>query len=156
MKRSVPLRSQILSHSDTILQKAQLRVAMNAFQARASHLQSRLLMTLDTLDALQLSHREELKALAEAKQALGARFQMIKEELDSALDERDDMREAVLKLVEKGWHLCFRAQLYFPRCSVFLYLSASSFSLSYAPSVLCLGQLKLQTALSFYRTAKSI
>ena len=61
----------------------------------------RLLSTLDTLNAIQSTHTQEMSATVKGKKRA--------EEVGvarSAEVERDDMRDAVMKLVEKGGFLC--------------------------------------------------
>ncbi|KAF8160027.1 hypothetical protein B0H34DRAFT_705875 [Crassisporium funariophilum] len=78
-----------------------LETRLRAYIAKTSLLQNRLLSTLDTLDVIQNAHNEELDAVSRTKNRL-------KDKLDRYIDvvkvaelERDDLRDAVLKLVEK-------------------------------------------------------
>ena len=65
-------------------------------------LQSRLLSTLDTLDARHRSHEQELSAVEGDRNRLKVKLQQYSEFVKSAELERDDMRDAVIRLIEKG------------------------------------------------------
>ena len=75
---------------------------MQAYIARTSILQSRLLSTLDTLDVIQSGQNNELDAMAQANKRLKDKLLRYSAVVKMAELERDDMRDAVLKLVEKG------------------------------------------------------
>ena len=86
----VPCKISLLeSHSST-------------YTAHISVLQNRLLAAFDTLDSTQNVHAQELAALKE-------QMARLKEQLDHYVylfkdveTERDDMRDAIMQLVEKG------------------------------------------------------
>lgn len=65
-------------------------------------LQSRLLSTLDALDARNRSHERELSAVEEDRHRLTGKLQQYLEFVKSAELERDDMRDAVIRLIKKG------------------------------------------------------
>jgi len=67
-----------------------------------SHIQTRLLSTLDTLDALQVSHNRELAAETHAKERLSEKLDRYIGFVQAAEVEKDDLRDAVVQLVEKG------------------------------------------------------
>ena len=75
---------------------------MTTLEARTSHLHVRLLETLNTLDYIQSVHSEELDTLTCEKFGLEKKLHMLQLHLDQATDERDDMRDAVERLAEKG------------------------------------------------------
>ena len=75
---------------------------MQAYIARTSILQSRLLSTLDTLDVIQSGQNNELDAMAQTNKRLKDKLLRYSAVVKMAELERDDMRDAVLKLVEKG------------------------------------------------------
>ncbi|CAA7269861.1 unnamed protein product [Cyclocybe aegerita] len=78
-----------------------LESRVQAYIARTSLLQTRLLSTLDTLDAQQAAHARELAALARDRERLKAKVHRYAEVVRIKEEERDDMRDAVLKLIEK-------------------------------------------------------
>lgn len=75
---------------------------MQAYNTRTSHIQSRLLSTLDTLDAVQSSHVEELDSERRAREVLHDRLGRYIDIANVSETEKDDLRDAVIKLVEKG------------------------------------------------------
>jgi hypothetical protein len=75
---------------------------VQAYIARTSVLQSRLLSTLDTLDVIQSGQNNELDAMAQTNRRLKDKLARYSAIVKTAELERDDMRDAVLKLVEKG------------------------------------------------------
>lgn len=75
---------------------------MQAYIARTSVLQSRLLSTLDTLDVIQSGQNNELDAMTQTNKRLNDKLLRYSAVVKMAELERDDMRDAVLKLVEKG------------------------------------------------------
>lgn len=75
---------------------------MQAYIARTSILQNRLLSTLDTLDVIQSGQNNELDAMAQTNKRLKDKLLRYSAVVKTAELERDDMRDAVLKLVEKG------------------------------------------------------
>ncbi|TFK39645.1 hypothetical protein BDQ12DRAFT_63224 [Crucibulum laeve] len=92
------LTSLLAEKNEQILQ---LEAKIQAYNARTSHIQTRLLSTLDTLDLMQNTHAEELKSLAQEKRQLEVKLGQYVQIVKSAETERDDMRDAVLQLVEK-------------------------------------------------------
>ena len=75
---------------------------MQAYIARTSILQNRLLSTLDTLDVIQSGQNNELDAMTQTNKRLKDKLLRYSAVVKMAELERDDMRDAVLKLVEKG------------------------------------------------------
>ena len=75
---------------------------MQAYIARTSILQSRLLSTLDTLDVIQSGQNNELDTMTQTNKRLKDKLFRYSAVVKMAELERDDMRDAVLKLVEKG------------------------------------------------------
>ncbi|KAA1475570.1 hypothetical protein DENSPDRAFT_910193 [Dentipellis sp. KUC8613] len=80
---------------------AHLELQLRAHECRASQLQERLLVTLDTLDATQLAHTQELMAEQREKEKLAHTVHVYAQSLRSVEAERDDLRDAVAQLVEK-------------------------------------------------------
>ncbi|OCH91372.1 hypothetical protein OBBRIDRAFT_526838 [Obba rivulosa] len=78
-----------------------LRVQVEAQATRASQIQARLLSTIDALDALQQSHTRELAEEQRVSERLTHRLHRLMEHVKVVDRERDDMRDAVLRLVEK-------------------------------------------------------
>ncbi len=83
-------------------QVALLESHVQAYIVRTSMLQSRLLSTLDELDARDRSHERELSAVEADRHRLKVKLQQYLEFVKSAELERDDMRDAVIRLIEKG------------------------------------------------------
>jgi hypothetical protein len=75
---------------------------VQAYVARTSHIHSRLLSTLDTLDTLQTSHNVELASETHAKEHLSEKLDRYIDFVKSAEVEKDDLRDAVIQLVKKG------------------------------------------------------
>ena len=69
----------------------------------------RLLSTLDTLDAIRASHRVELREETHTKERLSKKLDQYLDFVRSVEAEKDDLRDAVIQLVEKGGPLvcCF-------------------------------------------------
>ena len=65
-------------------------------------MQSRLLSTLDTLDVIQSGQNNELDAMAQTNRRLKDRLDQYSVIVKTAELEKDDMRDAVLKLIKKG------------------------------------------------------
>lgn len=80
---------------------AYLESQIQAHAARASHINTRLLSTLDTLDVLQAAHDKELASEVRAKERLGVKLDRYIDFTRASEVEKEDMKEAVLLLVEK-------------------------------------------------------
>jgi len=78
------------------------QITSQAYIARTSILQTRLITTLDTLDLLQRRHAEELASFTADRDRMKTQLQRYTDVVKSAESERDDMRDAVIKLIEKG------------------------------------------------------
>ncbi|KAF8171509.1 hypothetical protein BJ912DRAFT_1082227 [Pholiota molesta] len=74
---------------------------IQGYVGRLSLLQSRLLATLDTLDVIQTHHAQELGNAIRNQTILREKLDEYIKVVRAAELERDDMRDAVLKLVEK-------------------------------------------------------
>jgi len=72
-------------------------------------LQSRLLSTRDTLDVLQRTHQEELLSITTERDRMKRELQQYVYVVESAELELDDMRDAVMKLIEEGVNRRFRS-----------------------------------------------
>ncbi|CAA7269855.1 unnamed protein product [Cyclocybe aegerita] len=94
-----PQLEDILARKDDEILLLESRV--QAYIEPASLLQTRLLSTLDTLDSQQAGHARELAALARDRERLKAKIHRYAEVVRLAEEERDDMRDAVSKLIEK-------------------------------------------------------
>jgi hypothetical protein len=79
-----------------------LKICLEANAARTSQLRSRLHATLDTLDALQRAHAQELADEARRRQRLAGQLDHYIDQVKRLSVERDDLQDAVLQLVEKG------------------------------------------------------
>ncbi|EPQ56773.1 hypothetical protein GLOTRDRAFT_121105 [Gloeophyllum trabeum ATCC 11539] len=80
---------------------ARLELEVQAFAARASHMQGRFLSTLDALDELEAKHRLELDESQQEIHQLRTNLSRYIARVEAAESERDDMRDAVMQLVEK-------------------------------------------------------
>lgn len=69
---------------------------------RLSQMQTRLIATLDELDASRAAHQREMKAERRAKERLSEKLDRYVDEIKRAEAERDEMREVVSILVDKG------------------------------------------------------
>lgn len=78
-----------------------------ALEVHLSNLQTRLAATLDALDELTRNHELELEELHNKAHILRARCQVFKARAKDAEAERDELREGVNKLVEKGGRLYY-------------------------------------------------
>ncbi|KAF9529522.1 hypothetical protein CPB83DRAFT_893338 [Crepidotus variabilis] len=67
----------------------------------ASVLQDKLLTSLDILDSERKQHREDVKAFELERRNMEARLDRATHFIQSLRSERDDMRDAVMRLVEK-------------------------------------------------------
>jgi hypothetical protein len=100
---STPSTSDLLhALSRKNAQIASLELQLKASDSRLSALHARLLSTLDALDALRLSHAEELQEEVRARGELGSKLRRHRHGMRALEGERDSLRDAVLQLVEKG------------------------------------------------------
>jgi hypothetical protein len=72
---------------------------------RASNLHTRLLHAFDALDESQRNHAQELRDLEKKYIRLERRYHRQTVALHTCAAEKDDLRESVLELVEKGMFL---------------------------------------------------
>ena len=72
-------------------------------------MQTRLMATLDELDASRNAHHYELKAEKRAKERLSEKLDRYLDEVKRAEAEKDEMQEVVSILVEKGTPAPFSA-----------------------------------------------
>lgn len=107
------------------LQIRHVEAQLQAFKGRVSHVQARLLSTLDALDSLQSTHATELEEALQTEERLKGRLNRYGDIAQVAELERDDLRDAVIQLVEKGgsWTFCFgeyavRDTIYLTRAAV--------------------------------------
>jgi hypothetical protein len=78
------------------------QITLQSYIARTSILQTRLITTLDTIDLLQRRHSDELARFTADRDRMKKQLQRYTDVVKSAESERDDMRDAVFKLIEKG------------------------------------------------------
>ncbi|KAJ4482128.1 hypothetical protein J3R30DRAFT_3699454 [Lentinula aciculospora] len=74
---------------------------LKAYAARTSLIQGRLTATQDALDALQISHDEELRAEQTANHKLQQQLTSYYKFLKSAYREKDDLRNAVVSFLQR-------------------------------------------------------
>ncbi|KAI0028892.1 hypothetical protein K488DRAFT_73397 [Vararia minispora EC-137] len=80
----------------------ELKLERDAWASRASVLQARLLSTIDALSSASIKHEQEIADAQRMQDALHVRVSAARAALATSEAERDDMRDAVLQLVEKG------------------------------------------------------
>lgn len=85
-----------------LLQIATLKLQLEAQIVRCSHLQARLSSALDAMETLQYTHAREIAAERETKVVLNTKVNGLAEYVQRVEEERDELRDAVLALVEKG------------------------------------------------------
>ncbi len=83
-------------------QIATLELQLKAQEARASLLQSHLSSTLDAMETLKFTHDRNLAAEVKAKHQLNIKLNQFTEYNQAVEKDRDELRDAVLSLVEKG------------------------------------------------------
>lgn len=71
-------------------------------EARVTQIHNRLLTALDTLDQLKGSHYDEIAQLKRSHYVLEQKVLLLQAKLTESNSERDDMREAMDGLIEKG------------------------------------------------------
>lgn len=74
----------------------------NTLEVHLSNLHTRLVATLDALDEITRNHEMELIGLHDQTRQLRAKCQIFKARAKEAEAERDELKAAVNKLVEKG------------------------------------------------------
>ncbi|KAJ3854050.1 hypothetical protein EV368DRAFT_80974 [Lentinula lateritia] len=79
----------------------QLKLQLKAYAARTSLIQSRLTSTQDALDALQLSHDEELRAEQAAKHKMQQQLKTYYQFLRSVNYEKEDLRNAIVSFLQR-------------------------------------------------------
>lgn len=79
-----------------------LREELETCAMKIAQLQARLIATLDELDTQRDAHLREINAERNAKEKLSRKLDGYLDEVTRAERERDDMRELVSILVEKG------------------------------------------------------
>ena len=79
-----------------------MRKELELCSMRMSQLQTRLVATLDELDASRTTHQRELKTERRAKEKLSEKLDRYVDEIRRTEAERDEMREVVSLLVDKG------------------------------------------------------
>ncbi|KAJ3537909.1 hypothetical protein NM688_g6599 [Phlebia brevispora] len=94
------------TEENTTAERSQERIAalqaqLQAHIAKSLHLQSRLSAALDSLETLQYTHDRESAAHREANNLMNTKLAGLAEYTQKVEDERDELRDAVLALVEK-------------------------------------------------------
>ena len=79
-----------------------LESRIQAYTTRVSQLQTQLLSTLDALDRVKNLQEQELVSVERENARLKAQLDRYLAVVKAAEAERDDMQDAVLKLIEKG------------------------------------------------------
>ncbi|TDL22110.1 hypothetical protein BD410DRAFT_788793 [Rickenella mellea] len=97
-----PVKQDVLSLlQDKDSQIADLRTQIDARVARAATLQARLIATLDALDAATATANRDLDEWSHQNTKLLAKLRVARDIARAAEEERDDHKDAVLRLVEK-------------------------------------------------------
>lgn len=78
---------------------------LEAHKAKISLLQQKLVSALDTLDQVQAQHSLELDNEAQRRRHAETKLRRYMDTVQAAEIERDDLRDAVMKLVMKGGHM---------------------------------------------------
>ena len=89
-------------------------MSLHASQARVSTIQSRLLSALDTVDNLQQTRFEEADQMTKENKRLKTKIRRLKEHISDMASERDDMRDAVEELLQRGECIPLRHTPYGP------------------------------------------
>ncbi|EGN98694.1 hypothetical protein SERLA73DRAFT_181292, partial [Serpula lacrymans var. lacrymans S7.3] len=95
---SFDLRAQILEKDEKI---TWLESQVEAYNAKASHAQARLLATFDALDSLQSKHALELSSEKLAKERLSIKLDRYLDYVKAVETEKDDLKDAVEHLIQK-------------------------------------------------------
>ncbi|KAG6878875.1 hypothetical protein C0992_006964 [Termitomyces sp. T32_za158] len=83
-----------------------LESQLQAYKARTSLLQQEYLSLLDTVYESKQRHKEELEQECNARDLAVSRLQTARDCLKAVEAERDDYKEVVLQLIERGAFLC--------------------------------------------------
>lgn len=97
-----PSKSALRSDILTTLQTASMRVQLAARIERTTHLETRLLATLDALDDLRAVSAAEVEKLTQENYRLKWKAAERDRAFEQVRNEKEDMQEVVLQLVEKG------------------------------------------------------
>jgi len=87
---------------DVFLQIAYVENQLQAYISRTCHIHTRLLSTLDALDALQALHNRELASEIHATTRLSDKLDRYINFVHATETEKEDLRDAVVQLVKKG------------------------------------------------------
>jgi hypothetical protein len=85
-----------------ILQLAPLDLQLEAYITRISQLQARLRFTVDTLDTMQNAHIQELATHIQGSVSLSEGLERYAGHVRAIEVEKDDLKDAVLQLIERG------------------------------------------------------
>ena len=83
-------------------QISRLQLLQKAHIARTAHAETRLLATLDILDATRAEAAQDAATLRSANAALSAKIGGVRAAAREIEAERDDLRHAVQKLIDRG------------------------------------------------------
>jgi chromosome segregation ATPase len=92
----------IYTHYIDYIKIQTLESRIQAYTTRVSQLQTQLLSTLDALDQVKNLQEQELVPVERENARLKAQLNRYLAVVKAAEAERDDMQDAVLKLIEKG------------------------------------------------------
>jgi hypothetical protein len=121
MKRCVS--SDVLSSKLLLILAHQinnLEAQLEAQKTKTSLLQQRLVSALDALDHLQTQYSLELDTEAGKRRHMETKLRRYLDTVQAAEVERDDLRDAVMKLVMKGGHMFISSRRQVEAC---IYLS---------------------------------
>jgi regulator of replication initiation timing len=96
-----------MGHKTHFSQITELQWQLEAQTTKSSILQSRLTSALDLMDSLKLDHDRELLAERQAKDNAREKLHRFMEYASSIEHERDECRDALLTVVQKGGHTLY-------------------------------------------------
>ena len=88
--------------TDVLLKIASLRYQLQAQMARSTQLHGRLTSAMDAMETLQGAHARELGAERDTRKRLNQKLERLTEYTQAVEEERDELRDAALALVERG------------------------------------------------------
>jgi len=97
-----PSWPRLLSDSFLFVQISMLESRVQAYITRSSLLQTRLLSSLNAFDVAQNAYERKIESLSQESDKFKLKSKQHLEALKLAQLDRDDMRDVVLRLIEKG------------------------------------------------------
>ena len=97
-----PSWPRLLSDSFLFVQISMLESRVQAYFTRSSLLQTRLLSSLNAFDVAQNAYQRKIESLSQERDKFKLKSKQHLEALKLAQLDRDDMRDVVLRLIEKG------------------------------------------------------